>query len=37
MVADAIQGTTKEGATFVMRFAPQGTGTSGTIELDANK
>jgi hypothetical protein len=37
LVADAIQGTTKDGSTFRMRFAPQGTGTSGTIELDAAK
>nr|WP_314445378.1 hypothetical protein [uncultured Sphingomonas sp.] len=35
MVADALQGTTKDGSTFRMRFAPQGTGTNGTIELDA--
>lgn len=36
MVADALQGTTKDGSTFRMRFAPQDTGTNGTIELDAN-
>jgi hypothetical protein len=37
MVADALQGTTKDGSTFRMRFAPQGTGTNGTIELDTQK
>ena len=37
MIADALQGTTKDGATFRMRFAPQGTGTNGTIELDAKE
>jgi hypothetical protein len=36
MVADVLQGTTKDGSTFRMRFAPDGTGTSGTIALDAN-
>ncbi|WP_338504594.1 hypothetical protein V6R86_11255 [Sphingomonas kaistensis] len=34
LAADALQGKTKDGATFVMRFAPQGSGTSGTILLD---
>lgn len=33
-VADAIQGVTKDGSAFTMRFAPAGTGTSGTIELN---
>lgn len=37
LAANALQGKTKDGATFLMRFAPQGAGTSGTIELDANK
>jgi hypothetical protein len=37
MVADAVQGTTKSGGTFLMRFAPAGGGTTGTIALDANK
>jgi hypothetical protein len=37
MLADALQGKTKDGATFLMRFAPQGSGTSGTIELDARR
>lgn len=37
LAADAIQGTTKDGATFLMRFAPQGSGTNGTIQLDADK
>lgn len=37
LAANALQGKTKDGATFLMRFAPQGSGTSGTIELDANK
>lgn len=35
-VGDAIQGTTKDGGRFLMRFAQQGSGTSGTIELDAD-
>lgn len=35
MVADVLQGTTKDGSTFRMRFAPQGTGTNGAIELNA--
>jgi hypothetical protein len=35
MAAGALQGRTKDGATFLMRFAPQGSGTSGTIQLDA--
>ena len=34
MVADAIQGTTKDGAAFVLRLAPSGTGTSGTISIN---
>ena len=37
LAADALQGKTKDGATFVMRFAPQGSGTSGTIQLDHKK
>jgi hypothetical protein len=37
LVADAIQGTTRDGSTFLMRLAPQGTGTSGTIEIDTGK
>ena len=35
--ADAIQGKTKDGATFLMRFAPQGSGTNATIEVDTKK
>lgn len=34
LVADAIQGTTKEGTAFAMRFAPEATGTKGTISID---
>ncbi len=37
IAADALQGKTKDGATFLMRFAPQGSGTSGTIQLDEQK
>jgi hypothetical protein len=37
MVADVLQGVTRDGSTFRMRFAPEGTGTSGTIELDAKQ
>ncbi len=37
MAADALQGKTKDGATFVMRFAPQGSGTNGTIVIDTKK
>lgn len=36
MTADAIKGTTNDGSDFVMRFAPQGTGTNGTIEIVTN-
>jgi hypothetical protein len=35
LVADAIQGVTKDGSAFTMRFAPAGTGTNGTIELNS--
>ena len=31
---DALTGQTNDGTGFVMRFAPQGTGTAGTIRLD---
>ena len=37
LVADAIQGTTKDGSSFTMRFSPAGNGTSGTIELDPKR
>lgn len=37
VVADVIQGTTRDGDTFRMRLSPQGTGTSGTIEIDTKK
>jgi hypothetical protein len=37
LVADAIQGVTKDGSAFTMRFAPEGTGTSGTIELNPKR
>jgi hypothetical protein len=37
IAADALQGKTRDGATFLMRFAPQGSGTSGTIQLDEQK
>lgn len=35
--ADALQGKTKDGAAFLMRFTPQGSGTNGTIQLDDQK
>lgn len=34
MVADAIQGTTKEGTEFALRFTPDGNGTRGNIVID---
>ena len=34
LVADAIQGVTRDGSAFTMRFAPAGAGTSGTIEVN---
>ena len=37
MAADALQGRAKDGDTFLMRFAPQGSGTNGTIELNTEK
>ena len=37
MAADVLTGTTKEGQPFTMRFAPEGSGTSGTIELNTRK
>ena len=35
--ADLLQGTTTDGDSFQMRFAPQGSGTSGTIMLESKK
>lgn len=34
LVSDVITGRTKDGTAFTMRFAPQGSGTLGTIQLD---
>lgn len=33
LAADVLTGTTKEGEAFTMRFAPEGTGTRGTLEV----
>lgn len=35
--ADLLQGTTSDGDRFQMRFAPQGSGTSGTIMLESKQ
>ena len=35
--ADMLQGKTTDGDTFQMRFAPQGSGTNGTIVIDAKR
>lgn len=35
LAVDALTGTAANGAAFTMRFASQGSGTSGTIEIDA--